>query len=119
GGLRLFGCDRIRGVSGFPRQLLFARGVTERAPDRHSPPAWPLDSAVGVEASFAGHFTCTLLVWIGSVHGLALGYSRLPTQPCVCFVKLVRRPCSLMVSSFSVSRSDRDTAHANICGPAF
>jgi hypothetical protein len=36
--------------------------------------AWPLDSAVGVEASFAGHFTRTLLVWIGSVHSLALGY---------------------------------------------
>jgi hypothetical protein len=28
------------------------------------------------------------LVWIGSVHGIALGYCRLPTQPCVCFVKL-------------------------------
>src|SRR5262249_19107057 len=50
GGLRLFGCDRIRGVSGLPRQVLFARGVTERAPDRHRPLAWPLDSAVGVEA---------------------------------------------------------------------
>jgi hypothetical protein len=24
------------------------------------------------------------LVWIGPVHGLALGYCRLPTQPCVC-----------------------------------
>jgi len=28
------------------------------------------------------------LVWIGSAHSLALGYCRLPTQPCVCFVKL-------------------------------
>ena len=90
GGLRLFGCDRIRGVSGLLRQVLFARGIAERAPDRHRPLAWPLDSAVGVEASFAGHFTRTLLVWIGSVHGLALGYCRLPTQPCVCFVKLKR-----------------------------
>src|SRR5262249_24851516 len=80
-GLRLFGCDRTRGVSGLPRQVFLARGVTERAPDRHRPLAWPLDSAVGVEASFAGQFTCTLLVWIGSVHGIALGYYRLPTQP--------------------------------------
>jgi len=68
--------------------VFFARGVTERAPNRHRPLAWPLDSAVGVEASFAGHFTRTLLVWIGSVHSLALGYCRLPTQACVCFVKL-------------------------------
>jgi hypothetical protein len=44
--------------------MLFARGVTERAPDRHRPLAWPLDSAVGVEASFASHFPRTLLVWI-------------------------------------------------------
>jgi len=88
GGLRLFGCDRIRGVSGLPRQVLIARGVTERAPDRHRPLAWPLDSALGVEAGFAGHFTRTLLVWIGSVHNLALGYCRLPTQACACFVKL-------------------------------
>jgi hypothetical protein len=98
GGLRLFGCDRIRGVSGLPRQVLFARGVTERAPDRRRPLAWPLDSAVGVEPSFAGHFTRTLLVWIGSVHSLAVGYCRLPTQPCVCFVKLksnARLGCSL------------------------
>jgi uncharacterized protein (DUF849 family) len=36
-GLRLFGCDRIRGVSGLPRQMLFARSITERAPDRHRP----------------------------------------------------------------------------------
>jgi hypothetical protein len=28
------------------------------------------------------------LVWIGSVHSLALGYCRLPTQPWVRFVKL-------------------------------
>jgi hypothetical protein len=28
------------------------------------------------------------LVWIGSAHSLALGYCRLPTQACVCFVKL-------------------------------
>src|SRR5262249_45160903 len=83
-----YGCDRIRGVSGFPRQVLFARGIAERAPDRHRPLAWPLDSAVGVEAGFAGHFPRTLLVWIGAGHGLALGYCRLPTQPCVCFVKL-------------------------------
>jgi hypothetical protein len=98
GGLRLFGCDRIRGVSGLPRQLLFARRVTERAPDRRRPLAWPLDSAVGVEASFAGHFTRTLLVWIKSAHSLALGYCRLPTQPCVCLVKLksnARLGCSL------------------------
>ena len=88
GGLRLIGCDRIRGVSGLPRQMLFARGITERAPDRHRPLAWPLDSAVGVEACFASHFPRTLLVWIGSVHSLALGYCRLPTQPCVCFRKL-------------------------------
>jgi hypothetical protein len=87
-GLRLFGYDRIRGVRGLPRQVLFARGITERAPDRHRPLAWSLDSAVGVEASFAGHFTRTLLVWIGSVHSLALGYCRLPTQACACFVKL-------------------------------
>jgi hypothetical protein len=90
GGLRLFGCDRIRDVSGLLRQVLFARGIAERAPDRHRPLAWPLDSAVGVEAGFAGHFTRTLLVWIGSVHGLALGYCRLPTQAWVCFVKLKR-----------------------------
>jgi hypothetical protein len=88
GGLWLFDCDRIRGVGGLPRQVLFARGITELAPDRHRPLAWPLDPAVGVEASFAGHFTRTLLVWIGSVHSLALGYCRLPTQPCVCLVKL-------------------------------
>jgi hypothetical protein len=74
GGLRLFGCDRFRGVRGLPRQVLFARGVTERAPDRHRPLAWALDSAVGVEAGFAGYFTRTLLVWIGSDHSLALGY---------------------------------------------
>jgi hypothetical protein len=61
--------------------MLFARSITERAPDWHRPLAWPLDSAVGVEAGFAGHFTCTLLVWIGSAHSLALGYCRLPTQP--------------------------------------
>jgi hypothetical protein len=66
GSLRLFGCDPIRGVRDLPRQVLFAGGITERAPDRHQPLAWPLDSAVGVQASFAGHFTCTLLVWIGS-----------------------------------------------------
>src|SRR5262249_54413138 len=87
-GLRLFGCDRIRGVRGLPRQVLFARGVTERAPGPYRPLAEPLDSAVGVEAGFAGHFTRTLLVWIGSAHSLALGYCRLPTQPWVCFVKL-------------------------------
>jgi hypothetical protein len=81
GSLRLFGCDPIRGVRDLPRQVLFAGGITERAPDRHQPLAWPLDSAVGVQASFAGHFTCTLLVWIGSAHSLALGYCRLPTQP--------------------------------------
>src|SRR5260370_13677068 len=61
--------------------MLFARSITERAPDWHRPLAWPLDSAVGVEAGFAGHFTCTLLVWIGSAHSLALVYCRLPTQP--------------------------------------
>src|SRR5262249_61190405 len=82
GGLRLFGGDRFRGVSGLPRQVLFARDVTERAPDRHRPLAWPLDSALGVEAGFASHFPRTLLVWIGSVHGVRLGYCRLPTQPC-------------------------------------
>jgi hypothetical protein len=71
-GLRLFGWDRIRGVSGLPCQVLFARGVTERAPDRHRPLAGPLDSAVGVEAGFASHFPRTLLVWIGSVHALHL-----------------------------------------------
>src|SRR5262249_40492083 len=56
GGLRLFGGDRIRGVNGVPRQMLFARNITESAPDRHRPLAWPLDSAVGVEAGFASHF---------------------------------------------------------------
>jgi hypothetical protein len=61
--------------------VLFARGVTERAPDRHRPLAWPLDSAVGVEAGFASHFPRTLLVdRIGPC--LALGYCGLPTQPC-------------------------------------
>src|SRR5258708_7484069 len=88
------------GACGFSAAIAFAasaasrakcsltRGVTERAPDRHRPLAWALDSAVGVEASFAGHFTCTPLVWIGSVHSRALGYCRLPTQPWVRFVKL-------------------------------
>src|SRR5262249_5874324 len=52
------------------------------------PLAWPLDSAVGVEAGFASQFPRTLLVWIGSAHSLALGYCRLPTQACVCFVTL-------------------------------
>src|SRR5262249_34992273 len=82
GGLRLFGGHRNRGVSGLPRQVLFARRVTARAPDRHRPLAWPHDSAIGVEAGFAGHFPRTLLVSIGSAHSLALGYCRLPTQPC-------------------------------------
>jgi hypothetical protein len=30
------------------------------------------------------------LVWIGSAHSLALGYCRLPTQPCACFDQLER-----------------------------
>jgi GNAT superfamily N-acetyltransferase len=67
---------------------LTAEVLPDNIPMWHRPLAWPLDSAVGVEASFAGHFTRTLLVWIGSVHGLALGYCRLPPQACVCFVKL-------------------------------
>src|SRR5262249_30800282 len=81
GGLRLFGGDRIRGASGLLRQVLFARGVTERAPDRHRPLAWPLDSAVGVEAGFAGHFTRTLLVWIGSAHALHLAIAACRRKP--------------------------------------
>src|SRR5258706_14831451 len=35
----------------------------------------------GSRPASRGHFTCTLLVWIGSTHSLALGYCRLPTQP--------------------------------------
>jgi hypothetical protein len=89
--------------------VLFARGVTERAPDRHRPLAWPLDSAVGVEASFAGQFTCTLLVWIGSVHGIALGYCLLPTQPCVCFVKLKE---SFIVNRLVRFRGGKPEKHA-------
>src|SRR5262249_48088904 len=86
GGLRLFGCDRIGGVSGLPRQGLFARGVTERATDRHRPLAWPLDSAVGVEAGFASYFPRTLLVRIGSVHALHLAIAacgRNPASPVI------------------------------------
>src|SRR5262249_57062778 len=81
GCLRPFGGDRIRGVSGLPRQMLFARGITERAPDRHRPLAWPLDSAVGVETGFASHFPRTLLVWIGSVHDLHLAIAACQRNP--------------------------------------
>jgi len=81
GGLRLFGGDRFRGVSGLPRQVLFARGVTERAPGRHRPLAWPLDSAVGLEAGFASHFPRTLLVWIGPVHALHLAIAACRRNP--------------------------------------
>src|SRR5262249_56166540 len=81
GGLGLLGWDRIRGVSGLPRQVLFAGGVTERAPDRHRPLAWPLDSAVGIEAGFASHFPRTLLVWIGSVHALHLAIAACRRNP--------------------------------------
>jgi len=108
GGLRLFGCDRIRGVSGLPRQVLFARGITERAPDRHRPLAWPLDSAVGVEAGFASHFPRTLLVWIGSAHSLALGYCRLATQPCACFVKL--KESFIVKNQLSRNRQQRSSS---------
>jgi hypothetical protein len=68
--------------------------------------AWPLHSALGVEAGFAGHFTRTLLVWIESVHNFALGYWRPPTQACACFVKLKEcfiakkfGPCSARMSA--------------------
>src|SRR5262249_60256424 len=81
GGLRLFGCDHIRGVSGLPRQMLFARNITERAPDRHRPLAWPLDSALGVEAGFATHFPRPLLVGIRSAQSVRVAIAACRTNP--------------------------------------
>src|SRR5262249_31270647 len=81
GGLRLFGGDRIRGVNGVPRQMLFARNITESAPARHRRLPWPLVSAVGVEAGSASHFPRTLLVWIGSVHALHLAIAACRRNP--------------------------------------
>src|SRR5215467_16302126 len=80
--------DRICGVRGLPRQVLLARGVTERAPDRHRPLAWPHDSAVGIEAGFASHFPRTLLVWIGSVHALHLAIAACRRNPADSVISL-------------------------------
>jgi hypothetical protein len=54
--------------------VLFACCVAERAPNRHRSIAWPLDSAIGIEAGFTGQFPSACLVWILSGHG------GLPTQ---------------------------------------
>src|SRR5262249_30844324 len=81
GGLRLFGCDRIRGVSGLQRQVLLASGGAQRDPARHRPLSWPPDFAVGTEAGFASHFPRTLLVWIGSVHALHLAITACRRNP--------------------------------------
>jgi len=72
---------------------------------------WPGRSILpsGSRPAFAGQFTCTLLVWIGSVHGIALGYCLLPTQPCVCFVKLKE---SFIVNRLVRFRGGKPEKHA-------
>jgi hypothetical protein len=74
--LRFFRRDRTRCVSCLPRPMLFACCLAERTPNGHRPLTWPLDSAVGVEAGFAGQFPSASLVWIMPGHvGLSI-----PTQ---------------------------------------
>src|SRR5262249_49403566 len=98
------------------RQVLFARGVTERAPDRHRPLAWPLDSALGVEADFASHFPRTLLVWIGSVHALHLAIAACRRKPASTAIRnepvedgvllVVVAPCQLFLAVKAGARPD-------------
>jgi hypothetical protein len=77
--LGFFGRDRTRCFSRLPGQMLFACCLAERAPNGHRSLAWPLDSAVGVEAGFTGQFPSAPVVWIMSGHvGLSIPALSIP-----------------------------------------
>jgi hypothetical protein len=54
--------------SGFPLHALGARGLAERAPDRHRALSRPLDPPVGIEAGFTRELSRAHLIGVGSCH---------------------------------------------------